>query len=89
MKNEGSRRPPRKRGTKERADAEALRQELRDLAALLRTQIVEIQRNRRDHEVVFARMAQLQAELDDLKRACSSLAAAGSAPRRKRRGSSG
>jgi hypothetical protein len=51
---------------------------------LLDAQVVEIQRNRRDHELVFARMAQLQAELDDLKRACASLSAVPDAQRRRR-----
>ena len=88
MKKKSSRRPPRKQGTASSADLEAVRRELRELAALLGTQIGEIQRNRRDHELVFARMAQLQAELDDLKRTWSSVTAARPAQRRKRSGPS-
>ena len=82
-----ARRPPPKRSTASAA-VEAVRQELRELAALVAAQIVQIQRNRRDHELVFARMAQLQAELDDVKRACSSVSAPKAPQRRKRGGRS-
>jgi hypothetical protein len=88
MEKKAASRPSRKRNTTSSADVEAVRHELGELAALLSAQIVEIQRNRRDHELVFARMAQLQAELDDLKRAWSSVAAEGAARRRKRSGPS-
>ena len=84
MEKKSARRPQGKRGTGGSADVEAVRQELRELAALLDAQIAEIQRNRRDHELVFARMAQLQAELDDLKRACALLSAVPVAQRRRR-----
>ena len=84
MEKKSARRPQGKRGTGGSADVEAVRQELRELAALLDAQMAEIQRNRRDHELVFARMAQLQAELDDLKRACASLSAVPVAQRRRR-----
>ena len=88
MEKKSSRRPPRKQGTTSSADVEAVRRELRELAALVGTQIGEIQRNRRDHELVFARMAQLQAEFDDMKRAWSALSAAPVTRSRKRRGPS-
>jgi hypothetical protein len=73
LEKKSARRPPGKRDTTASAEVKQVRQELRELAALLDAQVVEIQRNRRDHELVFARMAQLQAELDDLKRAWASL----------------
>jgi hypothetical protein len=84
MEKKGARRPASKRGSTASAGAETVRQELRELAALLDAQIAEIQRNRRDHELVFARMAQLQAEFDDLKRAMAALSSAPAAQRRRR-----
>jgi hypothetical protein len=86
MEKKSARRPPRKRVTPGSADVEAVRQELRELTALVNAQDGEIQRNRRDHELVFARMAQLQAEFDDMKRAWSSLSAVPVARPRKRSG---
>jgi hypothetical protein len=51
----------------------SLRRELRELARTVNEQAIVVQRNRRDHELTFKRMAQLQAELDDIKRAWTKL----------------
>ena len=55
--------------TATRSELAKLRHEVRQLAATMADYAEQIERNRRDHEVAFARMAQLQAELDAIKRA--------------------
>lgn len=55
------------------AQLRSLRRELRELARTVNEQAIVVQRNRRDHELTFKRMAQLQAELDDIKRAWTKL----------------
>jgi hypothetical protein len=57
------------------AQIRSLRRELRELERVVREQATIVQRNRRDHELTFQRMAQLQAELDEIKRAWLKLSA--------------
>jgi hypothetical protein len=55
------------------AQLRLLRRDLRELKRLVHEQASAIQRNRRDHELTFQRMAQLQAEVDEIKCAWAKL----------------
>ncbi len=52
-----------------RSELAKLRVTVRQLAATVADHAPQIERNRHDHEVAFARIAQLQAELDAVKQA--------------------
>ena len=68
-----------------RSELAMLRAELRRLTVTVADYAAQIERNRHDHEVVFARMAQLQAELDAIKLAWQQVSSSKKQPTRGER----